>query len=188
MKVLLNYTEKNAKSPRMLTKIFESKKAALAWVKRKAKKLYWHQIVAINPKSKHPKPVVLFELGDEYQRFTGVLSTYFETGMEALGLVFERDDVSGPPNPNFDPSQPENRNNFKNFKTLDGLIFLKHGQILQIGEDGEKIALIKDIDFAKSDGFRLTMYPRGFKKNELLDLFQPGTTKATLWVKKTQPA
>lgn len=183
MKYQISYTLKGTKTPGYGQEFFNTKKDISIWLKKHSEKLYWHQITETNPKSKLPKPIIAFEPGEEFILKKGTLQTHFETGMECLGLAFYEDDIHGPPNPNFDPLKPEDRSNFKNYSSYDGLHFLANGQILQI-ENGPKIALIKDRDFAKRDGYRLSFYPRGFSRSELLKLFAKETIKAKLWIKK----
>lgn len=183
MKYQISYTLKNVKISKMGTEFFKTKKDASIWLKKNLEKIYWHQLTETNPKSKMPKPIVKFEPNEEFAVKHGKLQVHFETGMECLGLVFYEDGVHGPPNPNFDPSKPEDGYNFKNYSSYDGMNFIAHGQILQIGE-GEKIAMMKDRDFAKRDGYRLSFYPQGFSRIELIKLFSKNSIKANLWVKK----
>ena len=98
------------------------------------------------------------------------MQTHYETGMECLGLVFCEDGIIGPPNPNFDPSKPEDGYNFKNYASYDAMTFLANNQILQ--PDGQdKFMMDKDRNMASRDGYRLSYYPLGFSRKELIDLF-----------------
>ena len=183
MKYQISYTLKNPEKPHMHREYFKSKKAANEFLKENADKLYWHQLVETSPKSKTAKYVATFEPGDEFILKVGTLQTHYETGMECLGLVFYEDGINGPPNPNFDPTKPETSMNFKNYASWDAMTFLESGQILQVG-DGEKFVMVKDRDMSSRDGYRLSFYPRGFGRKELIDLFGPGTVKGKLWIKK----
>jgi len=182
-KYQISYTLKDPSKPGFRREEFPTKTQANSWLKKHKDSLYWHQLTEINPKSKLPKPIIGFEPGQEYEMKQGTLQTYFETGMESLGLVFYEDGVYGGPNPDFDPSKPESRSNFKFYASYDGLHFLQSGQILQI-ENGPKIGIVKDRDFASRDGYRLGFYPQGFSRLELLSLFGKETVKAKLWIKK----
>lgn len=123
---------------------------------------------------------------DNYIKKVGTLGDHFETGMECMGLVFIEDGIFGPPNPNFDPSKPETRNsNFKHFSSYDALTFIHSGQIIEFPEPKQKVLMLKDIEFARKDGFNLSFYPRGFTKQELLEYFLLNT-KVTIWIPKDQ--
>ena len=180
---VVNFTSKPFKGYE--SKGFATKEEAELWVKKNKRKIYWSQIVARFPASSMARPVFLGEPGDDFERFEGKLSTYFETGMEYLGLMFTKNGMEGPPNPAFDPNKPEGASNFKSFGNYDALLEIQRGQILQI-EGGDKISIYFDRLFASADGYRLSFYPQGFTKQELLNLFTPETTRAVLWVKKTQ--
>ena len=181
MKYKISYTLKNAKKLGMGRELFRTKKEASTWLKKNSNKLYWHQLMENNPNSKLPKSIVMFEPGEEFTMKIGILQTHFETDMECLGLVFYEDGIHGPPNPNFDPSKPEDRSNFRNYAYYDAMTSISHGQILQI-EDGDKIGLIKDRDFATRDGYRLSFYSQGFSRSELIELFGKENVKAKLWI------
>jgi hypothetical protein len=177
----VNFTMKTFKG--FEAKAFSSKAEADLWIKKNKKKLYWSQVVSLAPKSRLPRPIVLFDPEPTYEKFDGKLGTYFETGMECLALVFVKNEPVGPPNPNFDESKPEDGRNFKNYGNFDAIINLRSGQILKL-PDGSKVGLISDAKFAVEDGHRLSFYPQGFTKLELVKLFLPETTTATIWVKK----
>lgn len=184
MKYQISYTLKDKAKPGMGQELFKSKKDASAWLKKNEKKLYWHQLTEINPKSKLPKPIVGFEPGDEYTFKLGTLQTYYETGMECMGLVFYEDGVHGGPNPNFDPSKPESKSNFRYYSSYDGLHFIETGMIVEI--NGQKIGMVKDRDFATRDGYRLSFYPAGFSRKELIELFSPENVEVRAWIKKKE--
>lgn len=76
MKYRISYTLKNPNGPGIYKELFKTKKAAKLWLKENSEKLYWHQLAEINPKSKLPKPVVLFEPGEEFSLKIGTLNTY----------------------------------------------------------------------------------------------------------------
>lgn len=162
---------------------FSSKKAANQWLKENKADLYWHQLTEIAPKSKYPRPIIAFDPSEEFTLKIGKLCTYFETGMECMGLAFYEDGIHGPPNPSFDPSKPEGHSNFKFYASYDALNMIKHGDLLQI-EDGPIYGMLKDRDLASRDGYRLSFYPQGFSREELLLLFGKENVKAKLWVKK----
>ena len=182
-KYAISYTFKDPGPSGFHSKTFTTEEEADKWVKENEDSLYWHQIIEIDAKSKKPKPIILNGPPTEgYAKKHGTLQTHFETGMECLGLVFYEDGVHGGPNPDFDPSKPEDRNNFKYFASYDGLTFLETGHIIQFA-DGQMVGLVKDRDFAKRDGYRLSFYPQGFSRKELLELFMPENVKVTLWSK-----
>lgn len=184
MKYQISYTLKEANKPGMGQELFKSKKAAADWLKKNEEKLYWYQLTEINPKSKLPKPIIKFEPGEEYTLKSGTLQTYYETGMESMGLVFYEDGIYGPTNPGFNPDLPESRNNFKNYSSYDALNFIETGMILEI--NGQKIGMVKDRDFARRDGYRLSFYPAGFSRKELIQLFAPENVKVRVWIKKKE--
>lgn len=181
-KYQISYTLNSTADGRLHVKYFSNKKDADKWLKDEEGKLYWHSFTETNPKSNKPLPIIEFEPDDSYTMKKGTLETHFETGMECMGLVFYEDGVYGEPNPDFDPSKPEDRSNFKFYKTYEGLTFIEHGHILQI-EDGPKIGIMKDRDFARRDGYRLSVYPQGFNRSELIELFGQESVKATIWIK-----
>lgn len=181
-KYIVSYTLKDAKAPLYHRKEFNTKKEWSEWFKKNKKKLYWHQFRETAPKSKLPKPIILGEFSEaDYIKKIGTLQTYFETGMECTGLIFYEDGVYGGPNPDFDPSKPEDGRNFKNFHTHDGITFIETGHILRF-EDGTQVGMIKDREFAKSDGYRLSFYPRGYSRFELVNLFAPENVKVTIYI------
>jgi len=181
-KYQISYTLKDKTKPGFGRELFATKKEAAQWLKKHEQDLYWHQFTEINPKSKLPRPIIEFEPGEEYDLKVGTLQTYYETGMECTGLVFYEDGVHGGPNPDFDPSKPESKSNFRYYSSYDGLHFIEHGMILEI--DGQKIGIIKDRDFASRDGYRLSFYPAGFSRKELIEIFAPETKKVRAWIKR----
>lgn len=186
-KYAINYTMKMPHKQGYHRETFKTKKAANIWLKQNEEKIYWQQFIYLFPKSKLPRPLVKDTPGDNYIKKTGTLQTYFETGMECMGLVFYDDAAPlGPPNPDFDPSKPESRNNFKHFSTYDGLTFIKQGMVLQL-PSGDKVFMIRDIDFSRQDAYNISFYPRGFTKAEWMELFVHENVKVTLWVKKEKP-
>lgn len=181
-KYQVNYTLKDKANPGFNRREFYTLEKAEKWIKKNEDTFYWHEFVEINAASKWPKPVVE-SVGPEYQMKIGTLGTHFETGMECMGLVLNEDGIHGGPNPNFDPTKPEGGSNFRNYASYDALNFIGRDQFLKIG-DGPIIEIIRDRDFGVRDGFRLSFYPSGFSRKELLQLFGPNNIKATLWVKK----
>lgn len=150
------YKKKNQTT--FLNERFSSKRKALTFLKKIQKKVYWSQIVDSNARSRHPKPIILFN--PPKKKFiikTGRLDIFFETGLECLGLVLEEDGKQG----------------------YDALNFIKEMDILKIGH--QKIAFIYDMTFAKNDAHRLSFYPRGFSRKELIELFDKKHPKATLY-------
>lgn len=183
-KYAINYTMKLPHPQGYHRETFRTKKAANLWMAANKNRLYWHQFVYLFPKSSLPRPLVKDEPGPDYVKKTGTLQTHFETGMECLGLVFYDENApKGPPNPEYDPSKPEDRRNFKHFSTYEALTFIGNGMILQL-PSGEKVFMIRDRDFAIQDGFNISFYPRGFTKKEWIELFVPENVKVTLWVKE----
>lgn len=163
---------------------FKTKAEANEFIRANKSKIYWKSLSEINPKSKKPKP--LFETEPVgYMKKVGTLQTYFETGMECLGLVFYEDGVYGEPNPSFDPSKPESKENFSRYSSFAGVTFIDSGHVLKF-PNGELVGMVKDRDFAKRDGYMLSFYPRGFSKDEWLDLFVLEDTKVTIWIKDQQ--
>lgn len=116
---------------------------------------------------------------------TGTLETYFETGMECMGLILYEDGIIGGPNPNFDPSKPEGGSNFKNYKTHDGINFVEKMDVIELlnknGKVYKRILCIYDIKKAREDGYRLSLYIEGWDKMELARLFYPENKKARLY-------
>jgi hypothetical protein len=166
------------------SKTFASKKDALKWIDENKTLLYWFQITEINAKSKHPKPILNFEPGDEYVLKLGTLQLYYETGMECLGLIFYEDGIYGDPNPDFDPSKPEDGSNFRYYSSYKGMFNIEKDMILEI--DGQKIGMVKDRDFAIRDGHRFSFYPAGFSRKEIINLFGPENVKVRMWIKKSK--
>lgn len=179
----ISYTFKNEKKPGIFQKLFISRKKAEKWLHNNGSRLYWHQMTEINPVSNRPKPIIEFSPGDNFIEKKGKLEFYYEMGMECEGLVLIEHGIHGPPNPDFDSSKPEGGMNFKNFASYDALNFIKSGDLIKIG-DGPIVGILKDRDFAARDGYRLSMYPQGFSRKELIDLFGPGNVEAVLWIKR----
>lgn len=185
MSYKITYTLKNPdkNDPIFHHEYFNSYNEANDFIGKNVSRFYWSQIVKVNPKSVHGKMILDAPVDlERYDKKTGTLRTHFETGMECLGLVFVEDGIHGPPNPDFDSSLPESRHNFKNYASYDALHFLNSGQILEVEE--KLIELIKDRNFAIDDGHQLSFYPRGFTKDEWLQLFYPDTVKANLYIPK----
>jgi len=161
---------------------YEDRKDAESAAHMMREKIYWHRIVAADPQSKWPKYTVAtdVDLGKTHEKLEGWLETHFETGMECLGLVLDQRIPDGP-NPNFDPTKPEDGSNFKNFRSYAGLHYVGREDVLEV--DGERILMARDRDFAQADGYRLSLYPSGFSSKELIKLFN-SNKKATLWQKR----
>lgn len=188
MKYILEYTKTleatNGKDEGLFIKRFNTKKELKAFFKTEMRNIYWSRLREKDPSSKLPKMIIPpNDPGlSEYTALKGVLETYFETGLECLGLAFYRDDaVKGPRNPDFDPAKPASRSNFEFFRTYEGMLLVGRGHLLELEGVGI-IGLERDRDFAKADGHQLSYYPRGFSKEEWLNLFLK-ETKVCLWVK-----
>lgn len=179
----ISYTLKNPKpgEPVFFREGFSTKAAANLWLRKNKAKIYWHQFRHSNPKSKRSRPVIQLTSEKNYVKKIGTLQTHYETGMECLGLTFYEDGVHGGPNPEFDSSKPEGPNNFKFFSTYDGLTYIENGQILQF-PDGKTVMMLKDRDFAKEDGYRLSFYPQGYTKEEWLSLFSSQKLAVIIWI------
>lgn len=178
----LHYTLKNpAKGEEYKTHVLEFDTRAEAEA-AETDQMYWCRVYNTAPASKWEKKIVDETVQDITKTHTGpivgVLDYYFETGMECMGLVVYEDGHEGSPNPNFDPTKPEGGDNFKNYKTHDAINFIERGDILEL--DGVKYLMARDRDFALEDGFRLSMYPMGFSKKELIELFN-AAKPAKLW-------
>jgi hypothetical protein len=184
-KYQISYTLKRPGDPFYHYKFFFTKKDANAWLKANKKNLYWHQFTEINPKSDRPKPMIDGDLSSSFKKKVGVLQTYFETGMESLGLIFCEDGIHGNPNPNFDPNKPEDRDNFQYFSSWDAITFIATGQVIEFA-NGEKVGMAKDREFAKKDGYRISFYPQGYSKKEWLDLFATEKLQVTLWIPESK--
>lgn len=180
-KYQISYTLKSPGLPGYHRELFKTKKEANSWFKKNKDEIYWHQLTECEPKSSMPRPIVKFEPNENFIKKTGTLQTYFETGMECLGLAFYEDGIHGSPNPDFNPSMPEGKNNFKYFSSHEGMTFIENGHILGL-PNGERVGMLKDRDFAKRDGYRLSFYPQGFSKSEILELFYDETVKVTIWI------
>lgn len=90
--------------------------------------------------------------------FTGTLSTYYETGMEHLGLVLEVDSPQFKiPNPKFGQA-----NEIEFFRTLDGTVFLRPNDRLEVDTDsGIQVFMIGNRNLAKEDGYKFgSVYPK----------------------------
>jgi hypothetical protein len=183
---VIDYTEKTLESGQFTgfhrKEGFATHEEAQEWVTNNQDKLYWNQIIEVDASSQIPKMIVKEIVDAEWEKHEGTLETYYETGMECMGLVLYKDEPKGTPNSSFDPSKPETSSNFKNYKSFEALKFVEKGSILEI--DGVKYAMLKDRAFAQADGYRLSVYPIGFSRQELVELFGPGNKKATLYLKK----
>jgi hypothetical protein len=186
MKFILSYTLKSPAEENRGAQVLEfaSREAAEEYAAEKANEIYWHQVTAKEPRSGRPKVPVASgkDLAETHDRIEGTLQTHFETGMECLGLVLYEDGKRGPPNPGFDPEVPEDGNNFRNFSTYEALHYVGKGDVLEY--DGARYLMGRDSEFARDDGYRLSVYPVGFSRAELLGLFAPETKRAVLWKRK----
>lgn len=186
-KFIVNFTEKTPEGETFtgfhVSSGFSTRGEAQQWIDNNQDRLYWSEIYELDAYSKHPKIIIEETLSEsEWEKHVGTLQTFHETGMECLGLALYKDGIVGESNPNFDPSKPENKNNFKNYASYEALKFIESGSILEI--DSIKYAMIKDIEFAKSDAYHLSFYPKGFSRKELIKLFVPENKKAILWIKR----
>ena len=183
-RIIVDYTEKEFKG--FKADRFNSIADAEKWIKENQEKLYWTNIRMENAISSKQK-VIVSEDEDlsEFIKVEGILETYFETGMECLGLTLQDPTQKGQPNPNFDPNKPEGGSNFQFYASYEGLHFIENGDILQI-EGQSKFRMVKDREFAKDDGYRLSFYPQGFSRDELVKLFSPQSVKASIWKRKRE--
>jgi len=163
---------------------FTSREEAEQWAAINKDTIYWYQISETNPRSKKSKIMFEGSLEEGWTKYEGTLRTHYETGMECLGLTLQTDEPHGGPNPNFDSEQPESASNFKFYASYDALHFLEYGNVLEI--DGTKYVMIKDREFAKADAYKLSFYPQGFSREELISIFMPENKRATLYVKKEE--
>lgn len=153
----VDYTEKPFNG--MKRQEFETRNAATKWILDNQATLYWTQVRKLNPESAHSKPIILDSADlSSRQEIKGTMATYFETGMECMGLVLIEDGKEG----------------------YDGLHFIAQGDILQPDGD-KKVAMIKDREFGAQDGFRLSFYPYGYTLKEWVSLFNTENKRATLW-------
>lgn len=184
-KYQLSYTLKKPGDSFYHYRLFFTKKEAASWISANKSTLYWHQLTEISPKSNRPKPLIQFKPDGSFKKKTGTLQTYFETGMECMGLIFYEDGIHSSPNPNFDSNKPESKSNFRYFSSHDGITFIASGHIIEFA-NGDKIGMAKDREFAKKDGYRLSFYPQGYTKKEWLALFESEMLKVTLWIPETK--
>lgn len=161
---------------------FETWKQAEQWVKDNQDVVYWSSVRDTEAASERPRYIFRGEIPDDYDKIQGTLQTYFETGMECLGLVLQADEPKGPPNPKFNPLLPEGRDNFRNYSSYDALFFIENGDILEV--DGVMYAMVQDRKFARADGYRFSFYPMGWSKKELVELFMPENKRAVIYRKK----
>lgn len=135
--------------------------------------------------SKNPRTIVTF-IPDpaDYDKIEGTLETYFETGMECMGLILY-DKTKLIPNDKFDPTKPEEGMNFPFFHDHSGIHFISSLNLLQV-EDGPITVMVKDREMGAEDGYRLSFYPQGYSLAEWTALFRSGNMKATLWIRKKE--
>ena len=183
MTFALDYTEKPFNG--IKCKEFESRPEAEKWLTENKETVYWSCIRVKDAASALPQPIIPEDFDQsEYTKIEGALETFHETGMECMGLVLVDKTMHGPPNPAFDPSKPRGGANFEFYGNYNALHWFKTGDILQV--DGSvKVGLLEDRAFATSDGYRLSFYPQGFTRAELVALFSYENVRATLWTKKT---
>lgn len=140
-------------------KSFTTIKACKSWLRRNKSKIYWSQMRHTSTRSNKPKIEIDASVKlKNYTKLKGRLSTYFETGMECLGLVFNEDGKDG----------------------YDGLHFIKHGHILKI--ERQRFLMVADPGFAKRDGYRFSFYPQGFSRKEIIDLISNGGQEVELYI------
>ena len=185
-KMIVDYTGKEFKGMKSMP--FETEGEALSWVATNKELIYWSSLRKSDPASLLPKiKVGSFDLPQEYIQINGTLETYFETGMECIGLVLydKTYDATHPgtANPHFDQARPESSENFKYYKSMEATHFLKEGDVFKLASEPERYLFKKDREFAGDDAYRLSFYPQGYSRKELMDLFSNGTVKATVWTK-----
>lgn len=191
-KYIVQYTKKDpieGEEYKTFVEEFPTREVAEKFVELNQSIIYWSSIASSEPKSEKPKILVNVnkeELLKKYDKFEGFLETHFETGMECLGLVLDERIPNGL-NPDFNPDWPEDARNFKYFRSHSGLHFIDKQDILQYkDESGNEIKalMIRDSDFAKDDGYALSLYPQGFSREELMKLFVRSNEKAVLYKRK----
>lgn len=183
MKYVLDYTEKPFNG--IKCKEFESRPEAEKWLTKNKKTIYWSCIRVKDAASALPNPVIPEDFDQsEYTKIEGTLETFYETGLECVGLVLVDKTKRGPPNPSFDPSKPRGGANFEFYGNYSALHWFDTGDILQV-DGGPKVGLLRDQEFAASDGYRLSFYPQGFTRAELVAMFFYENVNATVWTKKT---
>jgi hypothetical protein len=183
--IIVSYTEKSDTFTGFKSAQFFTRAEAETWIKDNEKLIYWSSIRIKNPVSHSPKRLLTDDVSlEEYTKIEGVLETYYETGLECLGLIIHNSAINGTvPNPKFDSTKPESSVNFKYFSSYEDMHFIESGDILQ-PEGGSRYLLIKDRQFAADDAYRLSFYPQGFTYQEWTALFSKQDIKATVWTKK----
>lgn len=148
MKMILYYTLKNPNYPKMYMKRFKNKKELDFWLSENSNDIYWKQSVQENAKSLMQKVVLEPSVFKEKKEIDGFISSYSETGFECLAIVFDNG----------------------NCNSVSCLHFIGNGDILLI--DNVYYFVYNDSKFAEKDGFRLSIYPAGFTRSELQELFE----------------
>jgi len=173
------WRKKNPNAPIMNLQEFSTRKAAEEFVK-KNKYLYWSSITSAYPQSHWPKVLVSStdDLTGTHNSITGILDTYYETGMEVISIIVDPM-KKGAPNKSYDPSKPDSGTNFPFYKDLMDMHFINKNDILQL-DNGMRYALIHDRDFAVEDDYRMSIYPAGFSKAEIVALIK-SKAKVTVW-------
>lgn len=94
------------------------------------------------------------DLDNDYEKFVGTLDFYYETGMESEGLILYKEGE------NFRTKKLSFTEDGKNspdfYKTHEGIVFLKKGDIVLIGK---KTIGIGNQTAAYIDSYKLSAYP-----------------------------
>ena len=140
------WQEKNPKGPVMNLQEFTTRKAAEEFVKQN-KYIYWSSITSSMPRSNWPKVIVSpsEDLSLTHQSITGVLDTYFETGMEGISIIVDPLKQGKSPNPSYDPSKPDSDENFPFYKDLMDMHFINKNDVMEVS--GMRYHLVHDRDF-----------------------------------------
>lgn len=103
---------------------------------------------------KHQDKIKL-DLVNDYEKFVGTLESYYETGMECLGLIlYKEGETFRTKNLSF---TEDGKNGPAFYKTHEGIIFIKKGDIILIG--GKKTIGIGNHTASHMDSYKLSEYP-----------------------------
>lgn len=106
-------------------------------------------------------------------KLVGLLSTYFETGLEGVALMFYHPTQDDPVNPAFDPTKPVSETNFLHFRTLKNTYFLKAGDHVTVFDKNARrveheLTLVKD---RSSSMLATSVKAKKLSREEFLKLF-----------------
>lgn len=92
------------------------------------------------------------------QVLKGTLETYFETGMECLGLIlYLEGDEYKTKNPNYDPNDSKKGPDF--YKSHNGIVYLERGDVLELLDGTNRKFTIGNRQLASKDKYRVSAYP-----------------------------